>query len=372
MNIEKLDRLIDTMPERGIPACDLIVTREAEPIYRRMCGFSDYERTRPVSESDLYWCFSTSKISTCVAAMQLVERGIISPSDRLDRYLPAFSHMKVRGRDGSLTDAQTPILLEHIFTMTAGMNYDWSPAERYAAAHPEAGTAEIISALAETPLLFEPGTHYKYSLCHDVLGAVVEVASGMPFGEYLQKNIFEPCGMSDTGFAPTAEQQARFSAVYGFVYHNGTCVPRDPASIHQKLPFGFPSGGQGLFTRTDEYVKLMSALACAGTPRGCGLLRPETLDMIEQNRLCPDARTDFCATRLFGYGWGYCGRVHVDPVYSLSRSPAGEFGWDGAAGAYALVDRKNRLAIYFSAHIMSCGYIYRKIHPMIRDLVYED
>lgn len=372
MNTQKLDRLIDTMSERGIPACDLVVTRDAEQIYRRMSGFADLERTRPVSGNDLYWCFSTSKVINCVAAMQLVERGVISPADRLDRYIPEFAHMKIQNRDGSLTGAQNPILLEHLFTMTAGMTYETKhPALVEAMSVPGAGTVDIVRAMAQAPLIFEPGTRYRYSLCHDVLAAVVEIASGMRFSEFVQKNIFDPCDMVEIGYHPTAEQLTRFSAMYTFVNRDGTCTPRETANPYCFTP-GYESGGAGVFTRTDEYIKMLTALSCTGTPEGRGLLRPETVGLMEVNRLCPEALNDFVNTRLYGYGWGYCGRVHINPTYSLSLAPIGEFGWDGAAGAFAMVDRKRRTAMYFSSHIMSCGYMYRMIHPLIRNLVYED
>lgn len=372
MNTQKLNQLIDTMPSRGIPVCDMIVTRDAETIYRRMTGFSDTPAEHPVSDNTLYWCFSTSKVITCVAAMMLVERGIISPSDRLDRYIPEFAHMKVQQRDGSLCDAETPILLEHLFTMTAGMSYDVKqPPLIDACQNPDAGTVDVVRAMAQIPLLFEPGTRYRYSLCHDVLAAVVEVASGMRFSEFVRKNIFDPCEMSEIGYHPTDEQLKRFCAMHTFVGRDGTCKPCGNENIY-RFTKEYESGGAGVFTRTDEYIKMLSALACTGTPRGRGLLRPETVAMMEQNRLCPTALNDFVNTRLYGYGWGYCGRVHINPAYSLSLSSVGEFGWDGAAGAFAMVDRKTRTALYFSSHILSCGYMYRIIHPLIRNLVFEE
>lgn len=371
MNIDKLNRLLDTMPERGVPACDLIVTQNSKQIYRHMSGYADVAHTRPVSPDDLYWCFSTSKVITCVAAMQLVERGMISPSDRLDRYIPEFSHMKIQHRDGSLTDAAAPILLEHLFTMTAGMSYDIKHPAIVEASVPGAGTVDIVRAMAKIPLGFEPGTRYRYSLCHDVLAAVVEIASGMRFSDYLRANIFDPCEMEEIGFRPTEQQLNRFSATYKFVNYNGTCIPLDNANGYRFTP-EYESGGAGIFTRADEYIKMLSALSCSGTPAGRGILRPETVAMMEKNRLCPEANNDFVNGRLYGYGWGYCGRVHINPAYSLSLSPVGEFGWDGAAGAFAMVDRKNRLALYLASHILGCGYMYRMLHPIIRNLVYED
>ena len=90
-----------------------------------------------------------------------------------------------------------------------------------------------------------------------------------------------------------------------------------------------------------------------------------------ENHLCDAAIDDFCANKFFGYGWGLCGRVHIDPVRSCSLSPAGEFGWNGAAGAFAMVDSINQVAIFYLMHVRGCQYAYRSLHPRIVNAVYE-
>ncbi len=372
MQFSELERLIDTMPERGIPACDLAVTLDGEPVFRRTAGYADEGKTRPVSPDDLYWIFSASKLITCTAALQLIEQGKLSLDDPVSRFLPAFGELTVRNPDGSLSPCRTPMTVLHLFTMTGGMSYDLRhPAILEAAANPEAGTLELAGAMAKMPLLFEPGTHYRYSLCHDVLGAVVEAASGMRLGEYLGANIFEPLGMTDTGFHPTPAQRARLCAMYSFDRGTGTSRPV-PADNEDTLTGRYDSGGGGLFSSVDDYMRFVTALALGGTAKGgARLLRPETVAQMEVNRLGPAPLQDFVTTRLYGYGWGLCGRVHMRPAYSLSRSPAGEFGWDGAAGAFAMIDRKNRLALYFAMHVRGCSYAYHVLHPLIRNLVYK-
>ena len=119
-------------------------------------------------------------------------------------------------------------------------------------------------------------------------------------------------------------------------------------------------------------MQVVTALACGGTaPDGYRLLKPETVAEMEVNRLCPAAWKDFVVGRLYGYGWGLCGRVHVNPVRSLSRSSVGEFGWDGAQAAFSMVDRKTRTALYFGTQVANCGYAYNVLHPTLRNLVFE-
>ena len=186
--------------------------------------------------------------------------------------------------------------------------------------NPKATTLDIVNAMAQVPLFFEPGTHYRYSLCHDVLGGVIEVASGMRFSDYMKAVIFDPLGMTDTGFRPNEEQKARFGSAY--VYNNALAESTEiPNANSYILSEDYDSGGAGLFSSVSDYIKPITALACGGVAEnGYRLLRPETIALMEENRLCPDALRDFVVGRLYGYGWGYCGRVHLNPTVSLSRS----------------------------------------------------
>ena len=116
----------------------------------------------------------------------------------------------------------------------------------------------------------------------------------------------------------------------------------------------------------------MTCLANGGkTKDGYQLLKPETIAMMEVPRLCAAAKTDMVNSRLHGYSWGLCGRVHENPVYSLSKSPVGEFGWDSAGAAFSMVDTKNQVALYLACHVLNCNYAYHILHPMMRNLVYE-
>ncbi len=372
MNFSKLEHLIDTMPSRGIPFCDLAVSKDGKTVFRRSVGYSDAAEKKPVEATDLSWIFSVSKVITCVAAMRLIEEGKLRIDDHVSKYIPAFAQLQIKQWDGSLVPCQTAMTVEHLFTMTGGMAYNIRTAAiREARKAPNASTLSIVSAMAKDPLRFEPGTHYQYSLCHDVLAAVVEVASGMRFSEYLQKTIFDPLGMKDTGFRPTEEQKARFVATYRF---DGVNNPPIPVPSENEFVFhpNYDSGGAGVFSCVDDYLKFATALACDGKAQnGYSLLRPETIAQMEVNRLCPAALKDFNAGRLYGYGWGLGCRVHMNPTVSLSLSGVGEFGWDGAAGASSIIDRANRVAIYFSMQVRGNSYAYNVLHPLIRNLVYE-
>ncbi len=371
MNFSKLDLFMDQMPERGIPGCELAVSKDGKIIYRKGVGYADAAKTRPVSNQDIYWIFSATKVITCIAAMRLVEEGKICLDDPVSKYIPEYSQVMIRHKDGSIVAPKTAMTVLHLFTMTGGMTYDLKTDAIRSAVHLGGDTLDIVRAMAKDPLKFDPGTHYQYSLCHDVLAAVVEVASGMRFAEYLQKNIFDPLDIIDMGFRPNEAQKNRFVSMYRYENGTGRVTEKECTNVYQLSP-DYDSGGAGLFATVDEYIKIITVIACGGKTRdGYVLLKPETIQMMRENRLCDDALNDFVTSRLYGYGWGLCGRVHINAIRSLSPTPIGEFGWDGAANAFVMIDTVNHIALYYGTHVVGCDYGYRIIHPTLTSLLYE-
>ena len=303
--------------------------------------------------------------------MRLVEEGRIALSDPVSKYIPEYASLTVRGADGTLRPAKKTMTVEHLFTMSGGMTYDCGTPAIREAMEKSPSTLGIVRAMAKDPLFAEPGEHFRYSLCHDVLAAVVEVAAGMRFSEYLEKTVFAPLGVKDMGFRPSEEQAARFCAMYTAVNGFPRAVEREGINNYAFTP-DYDSGGAGLFASVDEYIKILSALSLGGTAKnGYRLLRPETVKMLGEGRLSESAQRDFLPDRLYGYSWGLCGRAHVNPAFSNAKSAKGEFGWDGAAGAYALADPENEVAIYLGMSVRGCTYAYNLVHPTVRDLVYS-
>ena len=375
MNFQALNDLITSLPSRGFPACDISVAKDGKEVFRASAGYSDAEKTKPVTDKDLYWVFSISKIATCIAAMRLVEDGTIALDDPVSKFLPAYEKLTVKDSDGSIRPAKNPMTVLHLFTMTGGLDYnaDKGTLREFRASHPHMTTREFVDELARQPLNFDPGTHYAYSLCHDVLAAVVEAASGMRFADYMQVNVFDPLGMNDTHYHIPEEKRPRLSAVYQFRHgvYQAKHLPNYTVPSYRYSDC-YDSGGAGLVTSVNDYMKLLTTLALGGTsPDGYQLLKPQTVAMLGQGFLPDDARADFNPTRLYGYSWGLCGRVHLEPHLSFARSPIGEFGWDGAAASFALVDATNRVSIFFATEVMGCNYAYHAIHPLLRDLAYE-
>ena len=370
MNFSKLDAFMQKMPERGIPDCELAVTVDGKQVYRTSVGFADAKKTKPASDKDLYWLYSATKVITCLGAMRLVEEGKLNLDDPVSKYLPEYGTLTVKEKDGSIHPAENVMTVEHLFTMRGGLDYDFTKEPIRSAIERGGNTREIVRAMAESPLCFEPGTHYLYSLCHDVLAAVVEVVSGVRFADYLDQVFFAPLGITDMGFHPNETQLRRIVDMYKF--HNGMGYAEQIPSVNShRLTDRYDSGGAGLFGGVDDYMKIITPIACGGTAEnGYRLLKPETIRLLQVNHLDEVAMEDMISSQ-FGYGFGLCGRVHVNPAYSLCPSPVGEFGWSSATSHNVLIDPENRIAYHYATHLWNCNYGSRKIHPKIRDLVYE-
>ena len=386
MNFNKLTDYLDRLGEDyGVPGYDLIVRKDHETVYRRMGGFSDYEGKRPVSDRDLYFLYSATKVITMTAAMQLIEEGRIGLEDPVSAYLPEFERMEVADhfvlnqwppQIPTLADphhpAGTPITIRMLMTMTAGLNYDIGNAEIVKLREKTGGratTRQMMAAIAKMPLLFEPGTRYRYSLGHDVIAAVIEAISGERFSDYLNNHIFAPLGINDLTCHMTEEQRERLSALYRFDPETKGMVFVGEAPRYAITP-NYESGGAALAGTTEAYAAVVEALANGGVGRsGARTLKEESVMRFTHPVITGEALNDFRVGRFLEYAYGLGVRVKSDPL--LGYSPVGEFGWDGAAGGYAVVDPFNHVGIFYVEHVLNFFEGYSVIHPRVRDLVYK-
>ncbi|UZQ86965.1 beta-lactamase family protein [Thermoclostridium stercorarium] len=310
---------------------------------------------------------------TCTAVMQLIEKGLIGLDSPVSDYLPEYKNLTVK-TDRGIVPAKNPMTIRHLLSMQSGLNYNLdapSILKIKKETNNQATTRQVIAALANEPLDFEPGTHFQYSLSHDVLGAVIEVVSGQRLGEYFKKNIFEPLGMKNTGFELTPERKANMSDLFSFDMNTMTSTPV-PNHNRYVLTRNYESGGAGLISTVDDYLLFLDAMCHGGTSKdGYRLLSKESIDLMRRDQLNEVSKKDFDLFGRHGYSYGLGVRTLIEKEKSGVKSPLGEFGWDGAAGAYALIDVTNNLAIFYIQHVLQCGYVYNVIHPKVRDLTYE-
>lgn len=378
MSFEKLQAYFNTLPSLGIPAAEVIVMHRHKKMFHSVVGYSDEKGTVPATKDDLYFLYSSTKVMTCVAALTLVEDGKLGLDDPVSKYIPEYANLTLQ-IDGKTVPASNTLLVRHLLTMTGGLTYELTHPviTDFLKSNPDADTLSIVREIAKMPLAFEPGTHFQYSLCHDVLAAVVEVASGMRFSSYVDMRIAKPLGMQDLHFhMDDAGVMERLSAQYR---HEGTPVAIPvPKTNFTILSPNFESGGGGIITSTECYVLLADALANGGVgANGNRILKEETVLYMSQNHLTDIQMQDYHERGAGNYGYGYGLGVRTLMSQSdhgnTSKSLVGEFGWGGAAGTFFLADPKAEVAIYYSQEVLNMCFTDYQTHPhnMLRDLAYE-
>ncbi len=343
---ENFTKHLDSFLEQGIPGYDCVVYHKGKEVYRHFNGYSDLENGIKMNGKELYNIYSCSKGITCTAALQLYEKGAFRLTDDLADYLPEFRNMMVHREDGSITPAKNSIKIENLFTMSAGMDYNCHSDEvmqAYKDTNGRCQTREVMPYLASRPLWFEPGKRWSYSLCHDVIGALVEVLSGLTLGEYAKEHIFDPVGMIDTAYIPTEEQKQRLCMQYRYDAETGKFNPVG-SGIQNNYRFGYAyeSGGAGCVSTVEDYIRFIEALRQDGV-----LLQRSTLDLMSTNRLNEHQRKGFAETLPeYGYGLGVRCQLTVN-------SPITDFGWGGAAGAHLSLDRTKDLTVYYAQSVLN-------------------
>jgi len=358
-DFQDLQCLLEEIPARwGIPGLDCVIWQDHRQIFRYKAGFSDPARRIPVREDALYNIYSSTKIITCAAALQLAERGLILLDDPVSLYLPEFRDMSVKNGTFAVTQAKNPVRILDLFTMSAGLSYELDTPPMRALKERTGGdfdTRDFVRALAEGPLLFEPGTRWHYSYCHDVLGALIEAVSGMSFGQYLKKNIFDPLGMHDTGFSAPEEKRSRIAPQFEYDASSGSARPIENRCIGA-AGTRHESGGGGLITSVDDYIKFADAMACGGVSEsGARILASNTIDVMRLNQLDDRRLADFHANGYHeGLGYGLGVGVVLDRARNAAFTSGDSFFWGGIGGVQALIDPGRRLSLFMGAHCIGC------------------
>ena len=377
MSFDKLKDFLDYyLPMLGVPGSDTVIYKNHEEIFRHQSGF-DSLRDRISIKSDLiYNVYSCTKLATAVAALQLIERGELLLTDPVQIYFPEFKNITVKKRleDGTVAavPARNTMLVKHLFSMTSGLDYDLNrPAiERVrAATGGRCPTLDVIRALPEDPILFEPGERYCYGLSHDVLGGIVEVLSGMSLGEYMRKNIFEPLGMSDTGFCLSENSCNRIATQYS--YDPIDRCPIEISSVENRYRLGteYESGGAGLYSTVDDYILLADALANGGVGKnGARILSPATVKLFSKTLLNAEQNEYYQKMDKPGYNYGYGVRIAAESALAGSLVPEGTFGWDGARGSFTFSDPKNNIAVFHAEHM---GGVNNILIPRLMNVIYS-
>ena len=336
------------------------VVRDGRLVYMEALGQSDIDAARPMPEDAIFRLYSMTRSMTSLAAMILWEEGAFQLDDPVSRYLPQFARQRV------FTDASSPdmdrtrsrtgdITVEHLLLHTSGMGSRSSRIYRAEAVRLRSISVEqMVDNAARTPLFEDPGTNWRYGISTTILGRLVEVWSGAPLEDFLQEHVFEPLGMTDTGFWVEPEDAERLATVY-------RPSPEGELRPYQieEIPFTerpvLIEGGVGLVSSTMDFLRFSQMFLNGGELDGNRVLEPETVAMMTVNRI-PDALLPIGFGRpTLGQGWGLGFSIVMDASQYAYPVNDGDFWWDGSAGTRFWIDPTENMVTIVMAQVSPAG-----------------
>jgi CubicO group peptidase (beta-lactamase class C family) len=352
LSVEKLSRIADfingEVAAGRIPGAIVLIQRHGKPIYLQCFGKRDPDAGTPMTKDAIFPIHSVTKTITSVAAMMLIDEGKIALDDPVSKYIPSFGDMKVgvERKDESgkqvvdLVPLRRPINVEDLLLQTSGITYGFYGSGLVKAAYDgiylgdfdNAGFAERI---AKVPLAEQPRTLWDYGHSTDILGRVIEVASGQSLYQFEKTNLLDPLGMTTTRFFLTdPAERARYAQPLDRDRH----IERNSLDVTR-----WESGGGGMVSTIADFTRYGQMLLNGGTLDGKTILSPAAFKAMTTDHIGPGAGVarDFYYYPGDGFGFGYGFGVRTDPGFAQPSPPGslGEIKWDGATGVYLVVDR---------------------------------
>lgn len=329
---QELKDLVQDGSAVGLVAC---LEREGQVVLSEVVGLADREEGAEMREDSIFRIFSMTKPITCVSALILYEEDLFELDDPVSRYLPELSELRVTGvgEDGKKTVPARTMKVRDLFQHTTGWSYTtpWRQAA-VRAGKSDPSLADMVTALAEIPLEFQPGSRWEYGISHDVLGRLVEVLAEQPLDRFMAERIFEPLGMVDTGFHLGAEDVARLTQLY-----QGGSGGLKPSAIGGRVdPTQRPSylsGGGGLLSTSGDYMRFLRMLLAGGELDGKRILSADSVELMTRDHIGNIPRSAL----LFGRGFGLGVAIQTQ---DSARGSVGTWSWGGAAGTSFWVDPK--------------------------------
>jgi CubicO group peptidase (beta-lactamase class C family) len=369
-----LQQYVDDNRLAGIVA---LVLRDGQPVYERAVGWSDKEAGRRMTTDTIFRIASQTKAITSTAILSLVEEGKLTINDPVSRVIPQFAKTTV-ATGGSMVPAKRPITIRDLLTHTAGISYGTEPAiaSQYEAkglgpaagfgwytADKEETVCSTMERLATLPFVAQPGEQWVYGYNTDILGCVVERASGMPLDAFIKTRITEPLRMTDTQFFLPAAQRNRLAAVYASgddgLIKRAPDGPRGQGNYVDGPRRNF-AGGAGLLSTARDYSRFLEMIRRGGELDGVRILAPRTVKLMTTNQV----GMLHSATGL-GFGLGF---ETTDRYGANGLDSEGAFGWAGAYGTIYRVDPDARLVMVMMVQLLPNATDIRTVFPT---LVYQ-
>jgi CubicO group peptidase (beta-lactamase class C family) len=372
--LEVLDNHLRRYVDDGLlPGWLIAVARHGQLAHVSTYGQRDVEAGLPVEPDTIWRIYSMTKPITAVAGLVAWEQGLFELTDPVRRFIPAFADTRVWRSGSTVAPVTDPITEElriwHLFTHTAGLTYGFVHNHPVDALYRQAGfewgvpddiadLADLCDRLAALPLVFQPGTEWQYSMGLDVLGRVIEVASGVPFERFVQTHVLDPLGMTDTVWHVDADRVDRLAALYAPAPGTRKAVRFDQMGALATKPPAAPLGGGGLCSTAGDYVRFAEMLRRRGELDGVRILAPSTVTMMTSNHLPNNAdlsefgRPLFAETTFDGVGFGLGVSVTIDPIKAKVPGNVGDHGWGGAASTTYWVDPVRDMTVVFMTQLL--------------------
>lgn len=370
-----------------LPYVTVLIARDGEIAFLDAYGSADPVKQAPTPPVDhIARYYSMTKPITTVAAMSLLEEGLLQLDDPVAKFIPEFveTQVYVSGPAGDMTTEpqQSPVTVRQLMTHTSGLTYGRFDAGPVGEVYREAGVdfgksketlADMARKAASMPLCFQPGTKWTYSIATDVLGRVVEVVAGQPLDRVLRDRILTPLGMVDTAFGIPPEKAERAAA----------CYEKTPSQLMKRVDdaadarfFGMPtmhSGGGGLVSTIPDYLRFVEMLRRGGEFGGTRILGRKTVDLMMMNHLPDDIASMGMATfsemPMVGIGFGLGGSILLDPARAQILGSVGEFAWGGVASTGFWIDRAEGIVALMATQLVPSSSW--PIRRELRNLVYQ-
>ena len=350
-------------------------------------GLMDRESRKPIKRDTIFRIYSMTKPITSVALMSLYEKGLFQLDDPVSEYIPAFKDLNVyaEGIFGNYktTYPDREMTIRDLLSHQSGLTYGFMERSNVDAAYRELGIEkesqqnlqEFVKVLSTIPLEFSPGTAWNYSVSTDVCGYLIEVISGKTLDMFLEEEIFQPLGMSDTGFYVPSSKTRRLSSNYEYKEGQEPILVDDANTGSYINPPTLFSGGGGLVSTLDDYMAFCKMVLGRGSLDGHRILSRKTLDLMSSNHLTNGKDLRSCAygrwseTSYTGVGFGLGFSVLLDPAASQVSGSKGELAWGGAASTAFWIDPLEDMAVVFLTQLLpSSTYNVRR---ELRSLVYS-
>jgi len=386
MDFSLMREFMDRLCAWRVPGNTMTIHIDNKQVFSYTTGYENIEKKTRLSDKKLFNLFSATKPVTALAGLQLYEKGYFLLDDPLYDFIPEYKTMFIKDGDGNVREAKNPITLRHLFTMTSGILYGYNSANLEEARRVTQGRMDTLTAvkyIAKDPLDFEPGEGWAYGLGLDVLGAVIEIVSGKKFRDYVKENIFEPLEMNDSYFH-MEDVYDRVADMYFYHDSEETDLVKlqmntkaksegwlELVDKHPYLVLGpeFDSGGAGMTCSVSDYSKFATALANGGVGKnGERILSSGGIELMRTNQMETAGKRLLHYPQHQGYGYGFGVRTMVNRARSGSNGSFGEFGWGGAAGAFALIDPERKLSLFYAQHLLNPHEEYTI--PRIRNVLY--